>query len=88
MTPGSNVAKTAIQNAYSKPISIMSSEFKHLNGTVLAPGQTIQFQLTIPDGYGPFIKEFEGPGPEYKTYIMVSLVSEEFFEGFSHEPTL
>lgn len=56
--PGGNgpvIMTVMLVNPERKPLTIMSGEFKDLNGKIVAPGRELQVSLEIPEGYREFM---------------------------------
>lgn len=68
-----------------KPLTIISGEFKELNGKVIQPRTELNINLNIPAGYREYINEtfFKG-----KYYIYVGLCDKDQAEPFVYKPTL
>lgn len=83
---GPMMMMTEIFNSHkTKPLTIMSGEFEHLNKKVLMPGKGMKVTLEIPKGFREFLHEDRIMG---KNVLYVGLRDEAAAEPFFHRPSL
>ena len=68
-----------------KPLTIISGEYKELNGKVLGPQSEMMVNLNIPAGFREYINETEFQG---KHYLYVGLRDKDQAEPFVYKPTI
>ena len=88
MDPGNANVILAVQlfNSHkTKPLKIISGEFKELNGTFIKPGEEVIENLNIPAGFREYIKEDKILG---QNILYVGLVNKDQPKPMIHNPTL
>lgn len=80
------IIKTRIQNPYyNKPLTIISGEFKDLNGKIMSPGGNLEVSFMVPAGYREYIKPTSFKG---KSFLYIGLRDKEAAEPLIYKPTL
>jgi len=79
------VIKTELQNPYNnKILTIISGEFKDLNGKIMEPNSNLEVSFIVPAGYREYIKATSFKG---KSFIYVGLRDKEAADPVVYKPT-
>ena len=79
---GSVIMTAMLVNPQRKPLTIMSGEFKDLNGKVLAPGREMEIRIEIPEGFREFMYQQNIMG---RDVLYVGLRAADAAEPFVHK---
>jgi len=80
------IIRTELQNPYNnKTLTIISGEFKELNGKKMRPNTNLEVSFIVPAGYREYIKSTSFKG---NPFIYVGLRDKEAAEPVVYKPTI
>lgn len=80
------IINTKIINPYKdKPLTIISGEYENLNKKVINPGDQLEVDFLVPNGFREYIKSTSIFG---KPYIYIGLRNKDAADPIIHTPTL